>query len=120
MCYSSNLLIPRGVNLIPSILIVRIFQGGEFPQMDMAVGGKNKQYADPYCIVQFAGQSRKTSIQERNYDPVWNEEMQFKTYVSFILELSLLPSHYSTLAAGFFHLFPKYDSNAEFPFPAFK
>ena len=77
----------RDVDLIPSILVVRIYKGNDFPQMDAkdVVRKKKKEYVDPYCFVRFAGQEEKTSTKDNNYDPEWNQEMRFTTYVSLKL-----------------------------------
>lgn len=74
----------RNVNLVPSVLVVRVYKGHDFPQMDPRLSrSKTKQYVDPYCIVSFAGQKPiKTATRENDYDPVWNQEMRFQTFVS--------------------------------------
>jgi len=84
----SNLLRPLGVRLQPATLIVRLFRGEDFPQMDQAYlqsvkrffrpdNYEKKELVDPYCTVSFAGHKGDTPVIEHNQDPVWNHQINF-------------------------------------------
>ena len=77
---------PLNAKKAPKTLLVRVYRGKDFPQMD-SKKFKEKEYLDPYCIVKYSGQEFKTKVKKGTYDPEWNEEMIFTTYVSFKIVL---------------------------------
>lgn len=80
----TNLWIPGGVKLTPATFSMKIYRVEDLPQMDsssleVAKVFKSKKRidrCDPFCKVQFAGKTIKTSIKTNSYNPEYNEELK--------------------------------------------
>ena len=71
-----------GASLAMGRLIVRIYRGEDFPQLDSSMcrpyrkaSAGELDLVDPYCIVSYAGHKRSTPVVKNNYDPEWNYEI---------------------------------------------
>lgn len=76
---SFSIVCPTGVILTQGKLIIRVYKGEDFPQLDAkklihSTTGE-QGLVDPYCIVSYAGHKEKTSIIKKCYDPEWNYEI---------------------------------------------
>ncbi|KAF5404171.1 hypothetical protein PHET_02557 [Paragonimus heterotremus] len=81
----ANLLRPAGVQLRPAVFKIRLFLAEDLPRMDpdtfrslknlMSRTDTEKEFADPYMILNFAGKSLKSSIKYGTDHPEWNEEL---------------------------------------------
>ena len=90
--FTSNLLRPSGVRLVPGTLTIRIFRGEDLPQMDagyfegvkkfLHVGTVQKELVDPYCTVAFAGHKGRTKVIWNEQDPCWNAQINLGIRVS--------------------------------------
>lgn len=62
-------------------IIVRIYKGEDFPQLDPHSKFSRKtsigelDLVDPYCVVSYAGHKIPTPVFKNNYDPEWNYEI---------------------------------------------
>lgn len=70
-------------------LIVRIFKGEDFPQLDdspirlIRKGSVGElDLVDPYCVISYAGHSARTPVKKHNYDPEWNYEISLPFQVN--------------------------------------
>uniref|UniRef100_A0A183B5V1 C2 domain-containing protein n=1 Tax=Echinostoma caproni TaxID=27848 RepID=A0A183B5V1_9TREM len=90
----ANLLRPAGVQLRPAVFKIRLYKAEDLPRMDPETfkGLKNlmsnkaeeqKEYADPYMILSFAGKTLKSSTKYGTDHPEWNEEMTMNLQVSY-------------------------------------
>ncbi|XP_005102111.2 otoferlin, partial [Aplysia californica] len=83
----ANLLLPDGVpaDRQKARYVVKIFKAEGLPKMNTGVmasvkkafTGENRDLADPYVEVHFAGHKGKTSVKKGCYEPVWNEQVVF-------------------------------------------
>lgn len=76
-------------------LIVRIYKGEDFPQLDsrnlsLRKGSAVEDLVDPYCVVSYGGHVAKTPVKKNNYDPEWNYQISFPFQVRTIVFLSSL------------------------------
>ncbi|KAG1674527.1 Otoferlin [Nymphon striatum] len=83
----SNLLLPEGVpaQRQKAMFIVKIYKAEGLPQMNLGFienvkktfTGSKGELTSSYVEVSFAGYTGKTSVRDKNYNPVWNEQIVF-------------------------------------------
>uniref|UniRef100_UPI0035900243 otoferlin-like isoform X2 n=1 Tax=Myxine glutinosa TaxID=7769 RepID=UPI0035900243 len=81
----SNLLLPAGVSPVRqwAQFHIRIYRAEGLPKMNTAIManvkkafmGRERDLVDPFVEVNFAGQKARTSVEQNNYEPEWNEEI---------------------------------------------
>lgn len=81
----SNLLRPLGVDPESVDLIIKLYEGADFPQSDVsfATGLKridkltrqDRDLCDPYARISFSGRSITSTVCKNTYDPEWNEKL---------------------------------------------
>ncbi|TGZ59552.1 hypothetical protein CRM22_009033 [Opisthorchis felineus] len=81
----ANLLRPAGVQLRPAIFKIRLYLAEDLPRMDpdtfqgiknlMSRNETEKEFVDPYMILNFAGKTLKSSIKYGTDHPEWHEEL---------------------------------------------
>ncbi|VDK71593.1 unnamed protein product [Dibothriocephalus latus] len=83
----ANILRPAGVQLRPALFHFSLFNGEDYPRMDSdAFSGvkkffgsssdEEKEFVDPFAIVQFAGKEVKSSVKKGTDHPEWYEELK--------------------------------------------
>ncbi|KAL7062964.1 hypothetical protein AAHC03_0807 [Spirometra sp. Aus1] len=81
----ANILRPAGVQLRPAVFHFSLFNGEDYPRMDTdAFSGvkkffgsdEDKEFVDPFTVVQFAGKEIKSSVKKGTDHPEWYEEMK--------------------------------------------
>lgn len=75
-----DIVCPAGASLALGKLIIRIYKGEDFPQLDsrktsIRKGSATEDLVDPYCVVSYGGHKAKTPVIRNNYDPEWNYEI---------------------------------------------
>jgi hypothetical protein len=66
--------IPLDFVSMPRCLNMRVLKGNDLAIQDL------NGFSDPYCKVYIAGQKMKTSVQYKNLNPVWDEQLDFKLH----------------------------------------